>query len=177
MWSRPGTQTILANDSEEATAMTTTYTRTHSAPARSLADVRVAEAMHQGVIKCAHDAPLSVVARVMAAHRIHCVVVPTAHEPETWGIVSDLDLIDAVYAGELADRTAGETAASSTLTVHPGDTLERAAQLMHEYRESHVVVIDQASTGAIGVISTLDVADALAEIAAPWPCRPLLASA
>jgi CBS domain-containing protein len=144
--------------------MTTTYTRTRSSPARSLADVRVADAMHRGVITCATDAPLSVVARVLAAHRIHCVVVATTHEPHAWGIVSDLDLVDAVLAGELAGRTAGETAASCTLTVRAGDTLERAAQLMHEHRESHVVVVDPASNRAVGVLSTLDVADALSEI-------------
>lgn len=145
--------------------MTTTYTRTHPDPTQGLADVRVGEAMHRGVITCAEDAPLSVVARVLAAHRIHCVVVPTAHDPDEWGIVSDLDLLDAAFAGELADRTAGETAASCMLTVAPHDSLARAAQLMHEYRESHVIVVDPRSNGAIGVVSTLDVADVLAELA------------
>ena len=140
--------------------MTTTYTRDRSGPARTLADIRVTEAMHHGVIKCAADSHLPVVARVMAAHRIHCVAVPAEHEPQGLGIVSDLDLVDAVYAGELA---AGETSASCTLTVHPADTLERAAQLMHEYRESHVVVVDPATNAAVGVVSTLDIADALAE--------------
>jgi CBS domain-containing protein len=123
--------------------------------------------MHRGVIKCAGDAPLSVVARVLAAHRIHCVVVPTAHEPDAWGIVSDLDLVDAAFAGELAERTAGETAASCTLTVGPHEPLARAAQLMHEYRESHVIVVDPRTNAAVGVVSTLDVADVLAEPASP----------
>ena len=50
-----------------------------------------------------------------------------------------------------------------SLTVSTSDTLERAAQLMHQYRESHVVVVDPASNAAVGVVSTLDVADALAE--------------
>lgn len=120
--------------------------------------------MHRGVITCAADAPLTVVARVLAAHRIHCVVVATASDPDVWGIVSDLDLLDAAFAGELADRTAGEAAAGCTLTVQAGETLERAAQLMHEYRESHLVVVDSVSHAAIGVLSTLDVADALSEI-------------
>lgn len=148
--------------------MTTTYTRTRSLsrPARSLADVHVDEAMHRGVIECNPEAPLSIVARVMAAHRIHCVVVPTLGEPGPWGIVSDLDLVDAVCAGELTDRTASETAAACTLTVGADETLERAAQLMHEYRESHLIVVDRSSSAAIGVLSTLDVADALAELTA-----------
>ena len=145
--------------------MTTTYTRNHPRAARGLADIRVADAMHRGVIQCEEESPLSVVARVLAAHRIHCVVVPTADEPGEWGIVSDLDLVDAAFAGELAERTAGEAAASCTLTVHPADSLARAAQLMHEYRESHVVVVEPSSNAAIGVVSTLDVADVVAELA------------
>ena len=144
--------------------MTPTYTRIHPNATRALADVQVAEAMHRGVIKCAEDAPLSVVARVLAAHRIHCVVVPTAREGDEWGIVSGLDLVDAAFAGELADRTAGETAASCTLTVGPRESLARAAQLMHEYRESHVIVVDPRTNAALGVVSTLDVADVLAEL-------------
>jgi CBS domain-containing protein len=144
--------------------MTSTFTRTRAEAMTGLTDVRVRDAMHPGVITCGADVPLSVVARVMAAHRIHCVVVPTAQASKAWGIVSDLDLVDAVCAGELTQRTAGKTAASCTLTVDAADTLERAATLMHEHRESHVVVVDPASRAAIGVISTLDVADALAEL-------------
>jgi CBS domain-containing protein len=144
--------------------MTITFTRTRAEASAGLADVPVHDAMHRGVIGCGAEVPLSVVARVMAAHRIHCVVVPTMQASNAWGIVSDLDLVDAVCAGELTERTAGETAASRTLAVSPRDTLERAAQLMHEYRESHVVVVDPAANAAIGVLSTLDVADALAEL-------------
>jgi len=150
---------------EEAT-MTTTFTRTRRASARavSLADIRVADVMHRGVITCERDAPLAVVARVMAAHRIHCVVVPTGDEPGSWRIVSDLDVVEAASADDLAERTVAEMAASNVLTVSSIDTLERAAQLMHERRERHLVVLDPASRAPVGVLSTLDVADAIAEI-------------
>jgi CBS domain-containing protein len=146
--------------------MTTRFTRSRNASARSslLADIRIAEAMHHGVITCDPDLPLNVVARIMAAHRIHCVVVPAEDEDPAWGVVSDLDLVDAAYGGALAERLAGETAATSMLTVAPTDTLERAAQLMHEYRKSHVIVADPGSNAPIGVLSTLDVADAIAEL-------------
>jgi CBS domain-containing protein len=89
--------------------------------------------------------------------------VPTPG-PQGWGIVSDLDLVDAVHARAMSERTAGDTAARRTLSVGASDTLERAARLMHEFRESHLVVVDPASSAAVGVLSTLDVADALAEI-------------
>jgi CBS domain-containing protein len=159
-------ETISLASSEGDPALTTTFTRTRrsSAGPASLADTRVAEAMHRGVVKCDASAPLSVVARIMAAHRIHCVVVRTAGEPEAWGVVSDLDLVDAVCTGELTERTAGETAGGRELCLSARDTLERAARLMHESRETHVVIVDPRSNAAVGVLSTLDVADALAEI-------------
>jgi CBS domain-containing protein len=165
MLSPPHAQTIRPTESDPEAAMTTTYTQTHPHPAQSLSDVRVADAMHRGVIKCSPSAPLSVVARILAAHRIHCVVVPSGDARGDWGIVSDLDLVDALLAGELADRTARETAATCMLTVAPNDSLARASQLMHEQRERHVIVVDPSSNAAIGVLSTLDVADVVAELA------------
>jgi CBS domain-containing protein len=120
--------------------------------------------MHRGVIRCAPDARLATAARVMAAHRIHCVVAPTGEEPVEWGLVSDLDLVEAALAGELDELTVGTVAARCRLAVGAHEPLEAAAKLMREHRASHVLVVQPASGVAIGVVSTLDVADALAEL-------------
>ena len=66
--------------------------------------VRVAEAMHAGLIAVPGDASLVDVARIMSEQRIHCVVVTGAPEDPAptgnlWGVVSDLDL-----AAAAADR-------------------------------------------------------------------------
>jgi CBS domain-containing protein len=78
-----------------------------------------------------------------------------------WGIVSDLDLVGAASL-DLDSRTAGGAAASPVVTVTPGETVERAAHLMREYRTAHLVVVDSADGRPLGIVSTLDVAAVLA---------------
>ena len=54
------------------------------------------------------------------------------------------------------------TAATAALMVSPGESLQRAAQLMTEHGTAHLVVVEPASGRPVGVLSTLDVAAALA---------------
>jgi CBS domain-containing protein len=128
--------------------------------------MRVAEAMHAGVITCDRDTPLTDVARTMATERVHCVVVESG-SGETgplWGVVSDLDLVAAASVRGLESQTAGGSSASPLLMVSPVESLERAAQLMTEYGTSHLVVVDDvAAPHPVGVLSTLDIAAALSE--------------
>jgi CBS domain-containing protein len=63
---------------------------------------------------------------------------------------------------DLAEQTAGGTAATSALTVRPDETIQRAAQLMTEHATAHLIVVDEDRM-PIGVISTLDLAAALGE--------------
>jgi CBS domain-containing protein len=135
---------------------------------RALDEIRVAEAMHPGVIACLPDAPLLDVARIMAVHRVHCVVVfGTDQEADVdpagrlWGVVSDLDLVSAAAAEDIGECTAGGTAVTPVVMVAPEDTLAHAAQLMREHEVSHLVVSNPASLSPVGVLSTLDVARAL----------------
>ena len=131
---------------------------------RALADLHVGEAMHPGVLTCDREASLSEVARVMAGRSIHCIVVANDSNDggPFWGVVSDLDLVAAATVRDLDDQTAGGTAASPVVMVTPTETLERAAQLMTEHATSHLVVVDVGLFEPVGVISTLDIAGALA---------------
>lgn len=122
----------------------------------SLDHVTVADAMHPGVVSCPRETPLQTVAWMMAVYRIHSVVV--VGDTDLWGVVSDLDLVAAESAGELADRTAGGTAVTPVVLVEPHDTLAHAAQLMSEHEITHLVVVGARSTHPIGILSTLDVA-------------------
>jgi CBS domain-containing protein len=131
-----------------------------------LRQARVADVMHHGIITCPPEAPLRSVARMMAQYRVHCIAVFASPEDgefdgRLWGIVSDLDLVGAIDA-DLEERTAGATAASPVVTTNPDETLERAAQLMREYGTAHLVVVDPASDRPVGILSTLDVARAVA---------------
>lgn len=135
---------------------------TNTIPHR-IASVRVADRMHLGVITCDRDTPLADVAATMTRERVHCVVVErrSGEAGEPWGVVSDLDLVAAATVRDLDEQTAGGSAATPVVLVAPGETLERAAQLMTEHGTSHLVVVEPDSQRPVGVLSTLDVAAAL----------------
>ena len=78
-----------------------------------------------------------------------------------WGIVSDFELAAAAARGEL-QTTAGELAGSGAAFIGPAESLQRAAELMVEHRVSHLIVSTVPTARPIGIISTLDLAVALA---------------
>ena len=133
----------------------------------ALGEERVGDVMHPGLISCALDTPLRTVARMMATYRVHAILV-TAHGEEQlpggelWGIISDVDLLRAANAGDLDEQEARTLAATPALMVSAGEELRRAAQLMVEHEVAHVVVVEPRSARPIGVLSTLDVARAVA---------------
>ncbi len=120
-------------------------------------EAHVSDVMTPGVISCGPETPLRTVARMMATYRVHAVVV---FDDADWRIVSDLDLVASASAAD--DRTAGAVSASPLITVTPDETLERTAQLMAEHETAHVIVRDAGADRPLGVVSTLDIARALA---------------
>jgi CBS domain-containing protein len=134
--------------------------------APTLDEARVGDFMHAMIVTCTSSTPLAEVAERMAAQRIHCVVVLQEFGRDEglelgWGIVSDLDLVAAAAAGELA-RAAAEIAASPPVTIDRDEPLSRAAQLMAEHNSSHLVVVAAGQERPVGVVSTLDIARCLA---------------
>jgi CBS domain-containing protein len=131
----------------------------------SIRDATVTDAMHPGIISCPASATLPEVARVMATHRVHCIAVTGIAregrtEPSVWGIISDLDLMRAgvgVGPGEIA----GALALEPVVTVDPTTSVTVAAELMLQHGVSHIVVVDPETRRPSGVLSTLDVIDAL----------------
>jgi CBS domain-containing protein len=127
---------------------------------------RVSDVMTEGLITCAPSTPLRGVARLMAAHRVHSVFVfdygsEDDEAPELWGIVSDLDLVAAAWA-DVDEQTAGESAVTPLVYVRTDDDLRHAAQLMTESGVSHLAVVDPRTRRPVGVVSTLDIARAVA---------------
>ena len=128
-------------------------------------DAKVEDAMHAGVLTCPPETPLWTVARMMASYSVHAIVVTdidSEGDPDerAWGIVSALDLVRARVAGE-DEPSAGGVASTDVVTVSAGDPLASAAQLMAEHGSEHVVVADVQGR-PVGVVSTRDVAAALA---------------
>jgi CBS domain-containing protein len=125
----------------------------------------IAAAMHAGVVTCRPETPLRNVAQMMAGHRIHSVVVwSEAHEADEertlWGVISDLDIAAAVARGE-PGVIARTVASAPVLTIESAETIRRGAELMVEHGVAHLVVVKRGRP--IGVLSTLDLARALAD--------------
>ena len=122
----------------------------------------VRDAMHHGIATCPPTASLRDVADLLSERRIHCAVVadPAPDRP-VWGIVSDLDLMRGL--GSPVPLTAGNLAALEVVTVSPADDLGHAANLMAEHDVAHVIVATDGDP--IGILSTLDVARAVASAA------------
>ena len=133
----------------------------------ALQELRVMQAMHPGLISCPLDTPLRTVARMMATYRVHAILV-TAHGEEAlpgggpWGIVSDTDLIRAAETGDVDELEARTIASTPVAGIDSSDELARAAKLMVEHDLTHLIVVERHSGRPFGVLSTLDVARALA---------------
>jgi CBS domain-containing protein len=133
----------------------------------SFGDLRIADAMHEGIVSCPPETPLRAVARMLATYRVHAIVVFPRRAGDlahvlSWRVVSDLDVARAAREGDLDVLTAGEIAVTPVCCMTPGESLAGAVETMIAYRLWHVFVIDEHTQRPIGVLSTLDVARALA---------------
>ncbi len=126
----------------------------------------VGDAMSQGVINCAPETPLRIVARMMATFGVHAIFVlehtdEDDEAPQLFAVVSDLDLVAATPL-DLDALTAGVTAVTPLVTVAADSPISEAGSLMAQYGTAHLAVTDPTSGRPVGVISTLDIARAVA---------------
>jgi CBS domain-containing protein len=128
--------------------------------------VTVGEVMSRGVISCPPETPLRVVARLMATYGVHAIFVfehadEDDEAPQLWAVVSDLDLVAATQL-DLDVLTAGATAVTPLVAVATDRSIAEAGSLMAQYGTAHLAATDPDSRRPVGVISTLDIARALA---------------
>jgi len=126
----------------------------------------VGDAMSHGVISCPPETPLRVVARLMATYGVHAIFVfehfdEDDEAPQLWAVVSDLDLVAAAQL-DLDTLTAGATAVTPLVSVMTERSIAEAGSLMAQYGIAHLAVTDPDTDRLIGVISTLDIARAVA---------------
>ena len=133
-------------------------------------ELTVAAVMSRGLVRCPRHASLRAVAALMTDAHVHCVVVidDASDRRSLWGVVSDLDLIAAATVRSLDEQEAGGSAMKPAVTIGAYEPLAVAAGLMTKHGVSHLVVVDPVKERPLGVISTLDVAGALA---AAWSPR------
>ena len=140
----------------------------------TLGTLRVSDAMHPGLISCSPDMPLRTVARMMATYRVHAIVIASHGDEElpgggAWGIVTDDDLLRAAERGDLDEQASTLLAGTPIPMVSTHDELAHAARLLVEHDVSHLIVADSYTARPVGVISTLDVARALADFPESHP--------
>jgi signal-transduction protein with cAMP-binding, CBS, and nucleotidyltransferase domain len=126
----------------------------------------VGDAMSRGVISCPPETPLRVVARMMATYGVHAIFVfqhvdEDDEAQQLWAVVSDLDLVAAAQL-DLDSLTAATTAVTPLVSVSAETSIEEAGSLMAQYGIAHLAVTAVDSRRPIGVISTLDIARAIA---------------
>ena len=126
----------------------------------------VADAMSRGIISVPPETPLRTVARMMATFHVHAIFVfehtdEDDEAPRLWAVVSDLDLVAAAQL-DLDRQTAGATAVTPLVTVSSHRPMAEAASLMAQHGIAHLAVTDPDTRRPIGVISTLDIAQAVA---------------
>lgn len=126
----------------------------------------VGDAMSHGVISCPPETPLRVVARMMATFGVHAIFVFEHMDEDDearrlWAVVSDLDLVAATPL-DLDALTAGSTAVTPLVSVAADRPIAEAGSMMAEHGTAHLAVTDPETRRPIGVISTLDVARAVA---------------
>ena len=133
-------------------------------PTQDLHGTRVGEVMHVGLVSCAPEMPLDVVAALMSRERIHCVVITNEELRRTavWGVVSDVDLIAAASVRPLSEQEAAGSAMRPAVTIEPAASLDEAARLMTRAGVAQLVVGDPVERRPVGVLSTLDLAAAVA---------------
>jgi CBS domain-containing protein len=134
-----------------------------------LQELRVVDAMHPGVISCPPDSTLQTVARMMASYGVHAVLVHGHDEetpdPDGWGVITDWHLLQAAAAGSVHTVRAAEVAISPVVGIATSEPLQAALELMARTGSSHVLAVERHSGRPAGVVSTLDVVRALAELA------------
>jgi CBS domain-containing protein len=122
--------------------------------------------MHPGIVSCSQAATPSEIARIMVTCRVHCVAVMGVsaggrEDPVIWGIVSDLDLLQAA-TGQSTETSAAALAHQPVVSIRPTKSVSEAAQAMVTYRTPHLIVVDPDRLVPLGVVSSLDIAEALA---------------
>jgi CBS domain-containing protein len=127
-----------------------------------LTRLTVRQLMSESVLTCRPETPARDVARTMAIHAVHVVPIETAASPPRVVAARELAQV-ACSAGEHAALTA-EDVSVEAVTAGPDEPLPTAAARMLERNASHLVVVDETSNRAVGVLSDADIVSRWA-----WP--------
>ncbi|MDD2777952.1 MAG: CBS domain-containing protein [Methanocellales archaeon] len=126
---------------------------------------KVRDVMFKGVVTVHLDTSIKDIAAVLIQNNISGVVAVDS-TGETWGVVTDMDLVKCYAEGKI-DVVAENIMSPQTLAVDPEMSLKDAAAFMHSHQIHRAFVMSARSAYVtknipIGVISATDVARELA---------------
>lgn len=130
----------------------------------------VSEVMSRGIVVCLEDTTVTQAARAMTERRSRSIVVVDPYGAPR-GIVTGWDLLSAVpEGGDGADTRTVAALMHPPVTIRPGASLREAADKMISNHIHRLLVIDPASpdTFPLGLISTFDIVDEMAEAGSVW---------
>lgn len=122
--------------------------------------MQIRELMTDNPVCCTPNTEIRRVAQLMTEHDYGAIpVIEGNGSRKVLGVITDRDIVSRVIArGSDPDRTpVHEAMTDVTVTVRPGATLDRAAELMRENRLRRLVVTEENGS-CIGLVSLADLA-------------------
>ena len=123
-------------------------------------NMQVKDAMSRGVVTVPMDATAAEVAETMANRDVSAVVA-VDENGETFGFVSEMDILSRLGEKNWEIASIEDLMASSVETVNPGMKLKDAAKQMAEKHIHRLIVMSEDQVGAsyrpIGILSPVDV--------------------
>ncbi|MGZ4299743.1 MAG: CBS domain-containing protein [Solirubrobacteraceae bacterium] len=120
---------------------------------------RVGDCMRAGIFTCDPHASLHELAATMSSLRIHALALRSAPR-QPMPFITDLEVMAGIALSD--ELQAGDLVAATAATVSRLQSLREAAERMVERGAAHLIVIDETSGDAVGVLSTTDILQAYA---------------
>ncbi len=120
-----------------------------------MAERRVRDIYHKGVIFCKPGTPIQEVVRVMADTDIHAIIVTEGEASKPLGVVSHTDVIRR-YGQDLSQVHASEVMTPQVIVIAEDAPVAEAANKMMESHIHRLLVVD-GQGNPLGVLSTTDI--------------------
>ena len=117
----------------------------------------IAEVMHPAAVRLTPEDPIGAAARGIAEYRVGCLAIE--REGVLIGIVTELDVLDALASSGGEGRTCGSLMTSEMETIAPDATLAEALDLCASEEVHHLPVME--GDALVGMLSDRDLARAV----------------
>jgi CBS domain-containing protein len=128
-----------------------------------MAEKKVRDWMHQGVITCRRDTPVEEVAKTMEAKDISALVV-VDDQGDAVGVISRTDLVNARFVQPYLKHWRGMSAdhlmSNPVISVSPETGINEAVRRLQEKRIHRLVVVEESMghMRPVGILSVTDLA-------------------